>query len=263
MTKSKQKETEAFERLLRIMDRLREECPWDRKQTFDSLRRLTIEETFELAEAITEHNYTEIERELGDLLMHIVFYAKIGEEVKSFDITTILEKISEKLIYRHPHIFGNTKVSDAEEVEKNWEALKLKEKGKKKQTVLGGVPHSLPAMIKAIRIQEKVRGVGFDWDKKEQIWDKINEEINELRDAVKRKNSDDTEKEFGDVFFSLINAARLYGIDPDNALEKTNKKFIKRFNYLETKTIEKGKSLHKMNLDEMNKIWEEAKQFDD
>lgn len=263
MTKSKQKETEAFERLLRIMDRLREECPWDRKQTFDSLRRLTIEETFELAEAITEHNYTEIERELGDLLMHIVFYAKIGEEVKSFDITTILEKISEKLIYRHPHIFGNTKVSDAEEVEKNWEALKLKEKGKKKQTVLGGVPHSLPAMIKAVRIQEKVRGVGFDWDKKEQIWDKINEEINELRDAVKRKNSDDTEKEFGDVFFSLINAARLYGIDPDNALEKTNKKFIKRFNYLETKTIEKGKSLHKMNLDEMNKIWEEAKQFDD
>ncbi|HIE15485.1 MAG TPA: nucleoside triphosphate pyrophosphohydrolase [Bacteroidales bacterium] len=263
MSKSKQKETEAFERLLRIMDRLREECPWDRKQTFDSLRRLTIEETFELAEAITEHNYTEIERELGDLLMHIVFYAKIGEEVKSFDITTILEKISEKLIYRHPHIFGNTKVSDAEEVEKNWEALKLKEKGKKKQTVLGGVPHSLPAMIKAVRIQEKVRGVGFDWDKKEQIWDKINEEINELRDAVKRKNSDDTEKEFGDVFFSLINAARLYGIDPDNALEKTNKKFIKRFNYLETKTIEKGKSLHKMNLDEMNKIWEEAKQFDD
>ncbi len=262
MTEKRQKQLAAFENLLDIMDRLRKECPWDSKQTIDSLRRLTIEETFELAEAITAHNYEEIKKELGDLLLHIVFYAKIGEEKKAFDIAAISETISEKLIYRHPHIFGDVKVSSASEVEENWEALKLKEKGREKQTVLEGVPRSLPAMTKSNRIQEKVRGVGFDWDKKEQIWDKVNEELNELRAAINTNENKEIEKEFGDVFFSLINAARLYGIDPENALEKTNLKFIKRFNYLEEQTISKGKSLHNMNLDEMNAIWEEAKKFD-
>ncbi|MCD6366592.1 MAG: nucleoside triphosphate pyrophosphohydrolase [Bacteroidales bacterium] len=263
MTEKRQKQLAAFEKLLDIMDRLRKECPWDSKQTIDSLRRLTIEETFELAEAITAHDYNEIKKELGDLLLHIVFYAKIGEEKQAFDISDVAETINEKLIYRHPHIFSDVKVSSAQEVEENWEALKLKEKGRKTQTVLEGVPRSLPAMTKANRIQEKVRGVGFDWDKKEQIWDKVGEELNELKEAIGSEENKEIEKEFGDVFFSLINAARLYGIDPENALEKTNLKFIKRFNYLEKQTITKGKSLHKMNLDEMNKIWEEAKQFDE
>ncbi len=262
MTDTRQKQLASFERLLDIMDRLRKECPWDSKQTFDSLRRLTIEETFELAEAITANDYEEIKKELGDLLLHIVFYAKIGEEKNAFDIASITNTINEKLIYRHPHIFSNVKVSSAKEVEENWEALKLKEKGRKKQTVLEGVPHSLPAMTKANRIQEKVRGVGFDWDKKEQIWDKVNEEMDELKEAINANKEKEIEKEFGDVFFSLINAARLYKIDSENALEKTNLKFIKRFNYLEEQTIKKGKSLHNMTLDEMNKIWEEAKQFD-
>ncbi len=263
MTKKRQKQLAAFENLLDIMDRLRKECPWDSKQTIDSLRRLTIEETFELAEAITAHDYEEIKKELGDLLLHIVFYAKIGEEKQAFDIKDVADTINEKLIYRHPHIFSDVKVSSAQEVEENWEALKLKEKGRKKQTVLEGVPHSLPAMTKANRIQEKVRGVGFDWDKKEQIWDKVAEELNELKEAINSEDNNEIEKEFGDVFFSLINAARLYGVDPENALEKTNLKFIKRFNYLEKQTIAKGKSLHEMNLDEMNKIWEDAKQFDE
>ena len=263
MTKKRQKQLAAFENLLDIMDKLRKECPWDSKQTIDSLRRLTIEETFELAEAITAHDYEEIKKELGDLLLHIVFYAKIGEEKQVFDIKDVADTINEKLIYRHPHIFSDVKVSSAQEVEENWEALKLKEKGRKKQTVLEGVPHSLPAMTKANRIQEKVRGVGFDWDKKEQIWDKVGEELNELKEAINSEENKEIEKEFGDVFFSLINAARLYGIDPENALEKTNLKFIKRFNYLEKQTIAKGKSLHEMNLDEMNKIWEDAKQFDE
>ncbi len=262
MTEKRQKQLSAFKNLLDIMDRLRKECPWDSKQTFDSLRRLTIEETFELTEAITAHDYQEIKKELGDLLLHIVFYAKIGEEKKAFDIATVIEAINEKLIYRHPHIFSDVKVTSAEEVEENWEALKLKEKGREKQTVLEGVPRSLPAMTKANRIQEKVRGVGFDWDKKEQIWDKVDEELDELKEAIESNKNKEIEKEFGDVFFSLINAARLYGIDPENALKKTNLKFIKRFNYLEQQTISKGKSLHDMNLDEMNKIWEEAKQFD-
>lgn len=263
MTEKREKQLAAFERLLDIMDRLRKECPWDSKQTIDTLRRLTIEETFELAEAITAHDYEEIKKELGDLLLHIVFYAKIGEEKKAFDIASVIDTINEKLIYRHPHIFSNVKVSSAKEVEENWENLKLKEKGRKKQTVLEGVPHSLPAMTKANRIQEKVRGVGFDWDKKEQIWDKVKEEMNELKAAINAKEDKEIEKEFGDVFFSLINAARLYEIDPENALEKTNLKFIKRFNYLEEQTIKKGKSLHSMTLDEMNNIWEEAKQFDE
>jgi len=257
-----EKHKESFGQLLEIMDILREQCPWDKKQTLETLRTLTIEETFELSDAITESNTTEIEKELGDLLLHIVFYTKIGSEKNIFDISTVIEKLIEKLKYRHPHIFGETKVSNAKEVEENWEKLKLKEKGGNK-TVLSGVPKSLPALIKAYRIQDKVRGVGFDWDKKEQVWDKVNEEIEELRvELIKNPKSLDTEMEFGDLLFSLINAARLYGINPENALERTNKKFIKRFNYLEDKTLKQGVSLKDMSLLEMEKIWQEAKKQD-
>lgn len=246
-----------FEKLLKIMDRLRDECPWDSKQNNESLRTLTIEETYELSDAILADNDDEICGELGDLLLHIVFYAKIGEEKNKFNIYNVLKKINDKLIFRHPHIFSDTKVKNSKEVEENWEALKLKE-GKKK-TVLGGIPKSLPAMIKAYRIQDKARGVGFDWEEKEQVWEKVNEEYNELMKELKSKNSKNAEEEFGDLFFSIINAARLYGINPENALEKTNKKFISRFNYLESKTITKGDDLKKMSLDNMNTIWEEAK----
>lgn len=260
MTDKRKKQLAAFEKLLDIMDRLRSECPWDSSQTMESLRRLTIEETHELSEAISLKDLKGIKEELGDMLLHIVFYAKIGEEKQAFDIADISNGIIEKLIYRHPHIFSDVKVNSAKKVEENWEALKLKEVGKK--TVLEGVPRSLPAMTKAIRIQEKVRSVGFDWDKCEQIWDKVNEEVNELKSAVNDMNEKEIEKEFGDVFFSLINAARLYKIDPENALELTNQKFIKRFNYLEKQTLNKGRSLHAMNLDEMNEIWENAKKFD-
>ncbi|HBS87767.1 MAG: nucleoside triphosphate pyrophosphohydrolase [Bacteroidetes bacterium GWF2_38_335] len=252
---------EAFERLLTIMDELRAKCPWDKAQTYDSLRKLTIEETYELADAIIKGDEDEIRKELGDLILHIVFYAKIGEENKTFDIKSVIDGICEKLIYRHPHIFGDVKVSNARDVADNWEKLKLKE-GKKK-SVLEGVPSSLPALIKANRIQEKVRGVGFDWDEKEQIWDKVEEELNELKAEMKKtSNQEKIEEEFGDFLFSMINAARLYDIDPENALERTNRKFIKRFKYLEEQTIKKGKSLHDMSLDEMNLIWEEAKRFD-
>lgn len=251
----------AFERLLSIMDELREKCPWDKKQTFESLRKLTIEETFELADAIIDGNPENIKKELGDLLLHIVFYAKIGSETNNFDITDVINTICDKLIYRHPHIFGDVKVSSASEVADNWEKLKLKE-GKSKR-VLEGVPKSLPALVKANRIQEKVKGVGFDWEKKEQVWDKVDEELKELMVEIKQnKNKEKIEAEFGDLLFSIINAARLYEIEPENALEVTNKKFIKRFNYLEEKTILQGKSLHKMTLDEMEKIWQEAKNHD-
>ena len=256
---SKEDKLESIGRLLDIMDQLRESCPWDKKQTFETLRNLTIEETYELADAIIEKNVKGIQTELGDLLLHIVFYAKVGSETGLFDIKTVADGINKKLIHRHPHIFGNVVVKDDEEVKKNWEALKLKE-GKK--TVLEGVPVSLPSMVKAKRIQEKVRGVGFDWDKREQVWDKVQEELQELKTEIEKNDIDKIEAEFGDVFFSLINAARLYGIDPDNALERTNKKFIKRFNYLEQETIQKGKSLHDMSLDEMNEIWEKAKKMD-
>lgn len=250
-----------FERLLHIMDDLRAGCPWDKVQTNESLRILTIEETYELADAILNNDSQEIKKELGDLLLHIVFYAKIGSETGDFTLKDVLTSINEKLIYRHPHIYGEVKVADAQEVKENWEHLKLKE-GKKKR-VLEGVPKSLPALVKANRIQDKVRGVGFDWDEKSQIWEKVQEELNEVRDELMHSNNEEkTEEEFGDLLFSMINAARLYGIDPENALEKTNKKFMKRFNYLEDKTIRNGKSLHDMNLDEMNEIWEEAKKFD-
>ncbi len=249
---------EEFEKLLNIMDKLRASCPWDRKQTFNTLRKLTIEETYELAEAILSQNDEAVRNELGDLMLHLVFYAKIGDEKGSFDIYDVLKGINEKLVYRHPHVFGDVKVKEAREVEENWEQLKIREKNGYKP-VLSGVPPSLPAMIKANRIQEKVRGVGFDWEKKEQIWDKVREEIDELRDEIINNNKDNIESEIGDLIFSVINAARLYDIDPETALEKTNRKFIRRFNYLEKKTIKKGIPLQDMTLDEMNAIWEEAK----
>ena len=251
------KRLEEFKRLLDIMDELREKCPWDSKQTNQSLRTLTLEEVYELLEAVAEENNDEIKKELGDILLHIVFYAKIGEENQKFDITDVIKGINEKLIFRHPHIFGDVKVQTAKDVEENWERIKLKE-GKKK-TVLGGIPKGLPALVKAHRIQDKARGVGFDWDEKEQVWDKVLEEYYELMNEVKNGNESDVESEFGDFMFSIINAARLYDINPENALEKTNKKFIKRFNFLEQKTITKGKDLKEMTFDEMNEIWEESK----
>jgi len=251
------KRLEEFKRLLDIMDKLRLECPWDSKQTNDSLRTLTIEEVYELADAVMKSDDNEIKKELGDILLHIVFYAKIGEENKTFDIYDVINGINEKLIYRHPHIFSDVKVNSAKDVEENWERLKLKE-GKKK-TVLGGIPESLPALIKAHRIQDKARGVGFDWDEKEQVWDKVLEEYKELMTEVKSADEEKMEAEFGDFLFSVINAGRLYGINPENALERTNIKFIKRFNYLENKTISQGLDLKNMSLDEMNAIWEEAK----
>jgi MazG family protein len=257
----REKSLKEFEKLLSIIDELREKCPWDRKQTNDSLRKLTIEETYELAEAISSGSDEEIKNELGDLMLHIVFYAKIGSEKKAFSMANVLEGINKKLIYRHPHVFGEVKVNGASQVEENWEQLKIKENNGYKP-VLSGVPSSLPAIIKANRIQEKVRGVGFDWENREQIWDKVFEEINEFKEEVKNKDQDSMVSELGDILFSVINASRLYDIDPEGALEKTNRKFIKRFNYLEKETLAKGKSLRDMTLAEMNVIWEEAKKED-
>jgi len=252
---------EAFKRLLFIMDELREKCPWDREQTMETLRTLSIEEVYELADAVFRQNLSQIKKELGDVLLHIVFYAKIADEMGSFDIKDVINSLCDKLIFRHPHVFGQTEVKDSAEVIRNWEELKLKEKDGNKK-VLEGIPISLPAMIKAYRIQDKVRGVGFDWDKREQVWDKIQEEINELGAEIENLDANKTEQEFGDVFFALINAARLYGINPENALERTNRKFIKRFEYLEEKTKQQGKSLKEMSLQEMDVYWEEAKKFD-
>ena len=257
----KDRRLEAFSKLLDIMDKLRTSCPWDMKQTNESLRKLTIEETYELADAILENDSIGISKELGDLMLHIVFYAKIGSEKGIFDITDVLEGINKKLVYRHPHVFGDKKVNGATEVEDNWEKLKQNE-GDEYKPVLSGVPNSLPALVKANRVQEKVRGVGFDWEQKEQVWDKVLEELGELRDEINGGDNSRIESEFGDLFFSIINAARLYGIDPEAALERTNRKFIKRFNYLESKTIAQGKSLHDMTLAEMDKFWEEAKEID-
>ncbi len=249
----------AFQRLLEIIDTLRTQCPWDKEQTIKSLRTLTIEETYELSDAIIAENMPELKKELGDLIMHIVFYAKIASEDSLFDISDVLNSVCDKLIYRHPHIYGETKVADAKEVAENWEKLKLKEKGGNR-SVLGGVPKGLPALTKAHRIQDKARGVGFDWDEKEQVWDKVKEELAEFEENL-RNNSDFAEKEaeFGDLLFSLVNAARLYDINPDTALERTNQKFIQRFNYLESKSIAQGKNLKEMSLEEMDKLWEEAK----
>ena len=250
---------EAFERLLNIMDELREKCPWDKIQTFETIRNLTIEEVYELADAIIEGNKQEAKKELGDLALHLVFYSKIASETNEFDITDVLNGICEKLIYRHPHVFGTVNVKNDTEVKQNWEELKIKEGNK---SVLGGVPHSLPALIKANRIQEKVRAVGFDWDDPSQVWDKVNEELNEVKVEIANKNQDKLEAEFGDLLFSVVNAARLHGVDPETALERTNRKFIKRFKYLEAKTNESGQKLKEMNLEQMDKIWNEAKKFD-
>ncbi len=261
MMTDKEKSCEEFRKLLDIIDELRVKCPWDMKQTNESLRKLTIEETYELADAIFSGDDDGIRNELGDLMLHIVFYARIGTENNLYSMTDVLRGINEKLVYRHPHVFGEVKVSGATEVEKNWEHLKIKENSGYKP-VLSGVPSSLPAIIKANRIQEKVRGVGFDWEERSQIWDKVLEELTELKDEIENHNISSIESELGDLLFSIINASRLYGIDPEAALEKTNRKFIKRFNYLEQETMVKGRSLHDMSLDEMNVIWEEAKKKD-
>jgi len=254
---STEEKLKAFERLLEIMDELREKCPWDREQTLDSLRNLTIEETYELADAIMNQDLDEIRKELGDLLLHIVFYAKIGSEKGAFDIADVLEGINKKLVFRHPHVFGDRKVKDSEEVIENWEELKMKEGNR---SVLSGVPVSLPAMIKSHRIQDKVRAVGFDWDHREQVWDKVIEEINEVRHELNNGQvKERMEDEIGDLLFSIVNAARLYDIEPETALERTNRKFIKRFKYLEEKVLEMGLSLKEMSLQEMEAIWQEAK----
>lgn len=247
---------QAFDRLLTIMDELREQCPWDQKQTMETLRPLTIEETYELGDAILDADLNEVKGELGDLLLHIIFYAKIGSETNDFDISDVINGICEKLIHRHPHIYSDVEVKDETEVKQNWENLKLKE-GKK--SVLEGVPKSLPALVKASRIQEKVAGVGFDWEHSDQVWDKVEEEIGELKEEIKNNNQDAIEDEFGDVLFSLINYARFLNINPDNALERTNKKFVKRFKYLEKKAKGLQKSLSDMTLAEMDFYWEEAK----
>jgi XTP/dITP diphosphohydrolase len=255
---SRQQQLDAFSRLLDIMNDLREKCPWDKKQTLESLRHLTIEETYELGDAILNNDLQEVKKELGDLLLHIVFYAKIGSETNDFDIADVCNEICEKLIFRHPHIYGDVVVADEEEVKQNWEKLKLKE-GKK--SVLEGVPKGLPALVKASRIQDKVKGVGFDWEEPHQVWDKVQEELQELQDEVTSGNKDAIESEFGDVLFSLINYARFLKINPEDALERTNKKFINRFQYLEGKASELGKSLSDMTLAEMDVFWEEAKKI--
>ena len=261
---NREEQLKAFGRLLDIMDDLREKCPWDRKQTFDSLRQNTIEETFELATAISRHDMTEISKELGDVLLHVVFYAKMGSEKKwnfsgssndeprdNFDIADVCNRICDKLIFRHPHVYGEAAAQNAEEVSHLWEQVKLKEKGGNK-TVLGGIPDSLPSLVKAYRIQDKVANVGFDWEKKEDVWAKVKEEIAEFE-------ADPSEAELGDILFALINAARLYKLKPDNALEQTNLKFIRRFNYVEAKAKEQGKDLKDMTLGEMDALWNEAK----
>jgi XTP/dITP diphosphohydrolase len=248
---------EAFNQLIEVMNELRQKCPWDAKQTIDSLRHLTIEETYELADAIIENNPEHIKEELGDIIMHIVFYALIASETQLFDIEDVLKGVCEKLIRRHPHVFGDINVEDDEEVKRNWEAIKLKEKAGK--TVLGGVPRGLPALTKAHRIQDKARAAGFDWEKPADVWNKVKEEINEVEDAIANLSIEEREKEFGDLLFSIINAARLYDIDPEAALEKTNKKFIYRFNYIEQKANEANRKLSDMSLAEMDIFWEEAK----
>ena len=249
---------EAIGKMLDVLDILRVNCPWDAKQTNESLRTNTIEEVYELSDALMAEDSRNIKKELGDVLLHIAFYSKIGEEKGEFDIADVADALREKLIFRHPHVFGNAHAENASEVSQNWEQIKLKEKGGNK-TVLAGVPSSLPSLIKANRIQEKVKNVGFDWENKEQVWDKVKEELSEVETEIRTGSAENMEEEFGDLLFSIINAARLYGVNPDNALERTNRKFIKRFNYLEAKAKEMGKSLKDMSLDEMDKIWEEAK----
>lgn len=255
---TKEEKMKAFGRLLDVLDELREKCPWDRKQTNESLRTNTIEETYELCEALMRSDNENIKKELGDVLLHIVFYAKIGEEKGAFDIKSVCDSLCEKLIYRHPHVFGSVEANTSQKVEQNWEQLKLKEKGGNK-TVLEGVPASLPSIVKAHRIQDKARNVGFDWEERSQVWEKVHEEFNELKAEIDAMNADQMEAEFGDLFFSLINAARLYKINPDNALERTNQKFIRRFNYVEQQTLQKGHAMKEMSLSELDQLWNEAK----
>jgi len=262
---NRDKALKSFEKLLDVMDRLRKECPWDREQTNESLRSLTIEETYELSEAILNDDNFNISKELGDLLLHIVFYAKIGEEKGEFDISVVMDRLCDKLIYRHPHVFSTTEVAGTSDVIKNWEQLKGKEKNGNK-SLLSGVPASMPSLVKAYRIQDKARAVGFDWEKREQVWDKVKEELAEFEQElsnVAASQSDVTtnavEQEFGDLLFSMVNVARLYDIDPDSALEMTNKKFIKRFNYLENKVNESGRLLKELTLEQMDSLWNEAK----
>lgn len=256
MTRRKE-QLAAFERLLDIMDELREKCPWDKKQTLDSLRPLTIEETYELADAILDKNTADIKGELGDLLLHIVFYAKIGSETNDFDMADVIDGICDKLIQRHPHIYGDINVDNEADVKKNWERLKLKDG---KTSVLQGVPKSLPALVKAWRIQEKVSGVGFDWDHKNQVFSKVEEELQEFHHEIASQNSDSMESEFGDVLFSLINYARFININPENALERTNKKFIKRFQYMERQIKHQNKDINDLSVEQMDALWNEAKQ---
>ena len=255
---TRQQQLQAFERLLDVMDDLRAQCPWDKKQTMESLRHLTIEETYELGDAILNNDLNEVKKELGDVLLHIVFYAKIGSETHDFDIADVCNELCEKLIFRHPHIYGDVQVADEEEVKRNWEKLKLKE-GKK--SVLEGVPKGLPALVKASRIQDKAKGVGFDWEEPQQVWEKVQEELQELQSEVQANNPDALEAEFGDVLFSLINYARFLKINPEDALERTNKKFISRFQYLEQKAEQLGKNLSEMSLAEMDVFWNEAKKL--
>ena len=255
---SRSEQLAAFGRLLDIMDDLREKCPWDRKQTFDSLRQNTIEETYELATAISRHDMNEISKELGDVLLHVIFYAKMGSETGAFDIADVCNRLCDKLIFRHPHVYGQEAAQNAEEVSHLWEQVKLKEKGGNK-TVLGGIPDSLPALVKAYRIQDKVANVGFDWERREDVWDKVHEELDELQAELAKEDGGNKEAEFGDLLFAMINAARLYKIRPDNALEQTNLKFMRRFNYLEQRAKEKGHDLKDMTLDEMEALWQEAK----
>lgn len=257
---TREEKLEALGKMLDVLDILRVKCPWDAKQTNESLRANTIEEVFELSDALIEGDTSDIKKELGDVLLHIAFYSKIADEKGDFDIADVADALREKLVFRHPHVFGDAKADNASQVSQNWEQIKLKEKGGNK-TVLSGVPNSLPSLIKANRIQEKARNVGFDWESPEQVWDKVKEEIKEVENEIASKDREKLEGEFGDLLFSVINAARLYGINPDNALEKTNKKFIKRFNYLEQKVKESGRNLKEMSLEEMDQYWNEAKKL--
>ncbi|HRN80432.1 MAG TPA: nucleoside triphosphate pyrophosphohydrolase [Ferruginibacter sp.] len=250
---------DAFLRLVKIMDELRAQCPWDKKQTIESLRHLTIEETYELADAITSKDYNGIREELGDLLLHIVFYAKIGSEQQKFTLDEVIHGVCDKLIKRHPHIYGDVQVADEEEVKQNWEKIKLAE-GKK--SVLGGVPQSLPALVKAIRLQEKSKQVGFEWSNTEQVWDKLHEELDELKDAIQNGNQDDIESETGDVLFSMINLSRFLQVDAENALEKTNRKFMRRFNNMEAAAVAQHKQLHELSLEEMDALWNQIKHLE-
>ena len=252
------KRLKATARLLEVMNTLRRECPWDREQTFDSLRSNTIEETYELADAITDHNMEGIKEELGDLLLHVVFYSKLGEEEGAFDFGDVADALCDKLIYRHPHVYGDIHANTPDQVKENWEALKLRKKNRRSGT-LGGVPRSLPAMVKAYRMGEKAAGAGFDWEQKEDVWDKVREELGEVEAEMKSGSKTDLEGEFGDLLFALVNACRLYGVDPESALERTNKKFIQRFNYMEERAAAKGHTLHEMSLGAIEELWQEAK----